>query len=186
MPLFLPPHEPQKIIPSKLFALWSGTAVAAGAIPAADTLYLYPFFLYTSISVLSAQLRVITGGAGSSIKSGVWAADQTNNLPTGAPEIVDNTGVTSTTSSQTRVLAMAGTLGKGWHWVGIKTTGTPPVCINIPTLSTQCGYLVGADTVFWINALSIASIYSNAMPTLSASGFTEVSSAGVPVIALQT
>jgi hypothetical protein len=135
-------------------------------------------------------VRVITGGAGSAIKVGIWANDTSlganGNKPSGACLIADNTGVATTANNTTVIPAFGGTLMPGFYWMGIKATGTLPTvyCVN----ESEFGWLMGGDG--GLSALtnigySIADTYSNNMPTLAAgAAFTDVTTAIIPAVAL--
>jgi hypothetical protein len=50
----------------------------SGTIAAADTLYLYPFFVPSTWTFTGGRARTITGGAGSAIKTAIYANETTS------------------------------------------------------------------------------------------------------------
>lgn len=175
----------------------TNTATSNAAVAATNTLYLFPFQVDASVTFTSMLMRVITGGAGSSAKSAIWANSPTSARPVGVPLYSDNTGVATTSSSVNVTLAVAGTLNPGFYWFGSKFTGTLP--------SVQC---IGASGVApveqwaWMGVaaaaatfptlcfgLSSADTYSNDIAATSfaeGASFTVVASAVVPNAAFVT
>ena len=76
-----------------------GAPATASAITAIDIIYFYPFVMPRSITFTNGLARVQTGGAGSSMKMGVWANSTISNRPLGAPLYKDDTGVATTAST---------------------------------------------------------------------------------------
>jgi hypothetical protein len=62
---------------SKIFSTTRRVAVS-GTIAAADTLYLYPFFVPSTWTFTGGRARTITGGAGSAIKTAIYANETTS------------------------------------------------------------------------------------------------------------
>jgi hypothetical protein len=175
-------------VAGRIYPTYIGTMTTA-AIPAVDTLYFYPFPLYSRAVLTSGQVRVVTGGAGSSIKVGIWANSTASARPLGAPLIVDNTGVATTSSGVAVTPALAGTLDAGLYWVGVKATGTLPSCLSIPSGHSWCGYYTGltSATAMASNGLSFVSTYADAMPTMAeGASYTLVSGSGIPILGLVT
>lgn len=160
----------------------------SGAIAAVDVLYFYPFFIPNAFIFNSARGRVLTGGAGSSIKIGIWGSEpqssSAGNKPFGAPlfQAIAATATNATTVTP----ALAGTLSVGWYWMGIVTTGTPPTMLCVS--DSEMGWLMGADS--GLDALtaigfSMPSTYASTLPTIaSGQTFTAVTTATIPAIAL--
>jgi hypothetical protein len=154
---------------------------AAGAIPAADIVYLYPNYVPRTVTITHIAVRVITGGAGSSVKVGIWR-DRIGR-PYGAPVVANNTGAATTSNSTSVDLAAAVTLTPGWYWFGTKATGTLPVVVNVgANILLSWIYGLSALTNGASTGISLASTYADNMPTFSASeSWTPVTTAGVPV-----
>lgn len=193
MPLVVPllyiPN--QAYLASKFYNTWFGRESGSSAIPAIDVIYLYPFPLYAPMLVKTMVMRSITGGAGSSVKSGIWANSPVSNRPLGAPLVVDNTGQATTSSGVAITVTVSPnvTLGPGWYWFGSKTTGTQPAMTSQDGTVVTYPFFVGcsANTSVVNNAISFADTYSNSMPTLAeGASFTELSANGVPICALGT
>lgn len=167
------------------YSTWTGS-VATGAIPAADRLNLYPFYLGRPVTVASLSFRVATGGAGSAVKTGIWIDSSISHRPVGAPIIVDNTGQATTSSGVTVTADVTDkSLSAGWYWAGSKATGTMPSVIGLPQVNQFMGFYVGhAAAADVVNvALYIADTYSNDMPTIAEGAtFSSVNNTGVPIL----
>ncbi len=177
-------------VPGRFYSIWDGNVGATGAIGAVDTIYLYPFFIAEDVQISSLFLRVVTAGAGSSAKAGIWS--NRNGKPTGTPIVVDNAGVSTATTGMKAFSITATTLRRGWYWVGVKFTGTLPVCTNIVGTSALMSSRVGGSSdansvnngaTNQISGQSFTDAYANNMPDLTSSSLTDVSiaSAGIPV-----
>lgn len=142
------------------------TATAIGAI---DTIYFYPFFLPTTVAFAAIGIRSTSGGAGSSCKAGIWANNPTIMRPSGAPSIVDNTGIATTGTGELPFAANVATLGPGWYWAGSKFTGTLPTIVTIGTADLMLGWAMGfaAQASLTTGVIIISDTYSNSMPTLA-------------------
>ena len=81
----------------RFYATWEGAAGAA-VVPAADTVYFYPFRISHVANVVQILLQVVTGGAGSSAKSAIYANSVISDRPVGAPLVADNVGQATATS----------------------------------------------------------------------------------------
>jgi hypothetical protein len=187
--LIRPQVHPGYSTSSKIFSTTKHVAVS-GAIAAADTLYLYPFFVPSTFMFTGGRVRTITGGASSAVKTAIYATDTTSaaagNKPAGAPLVVDNTGAATTANNTTVTLGLGGTIGPGFYWVGIKATGTLPTMYCVQ--NSELGWLMGLDAtldVLTAIGLSMASTYSNDMPTISSGqSFTAVTTATIPAVVL--
>lgn len=163
-----------------------GSAAAPNAV---DTLYLYPFAVFAPVAITSLVLRTGTGGAGSSVKTGIWANNPATNKPSGAPLIVDNTGAATTSSNTNVSISASGSLQPGFYWMGAKFTGTLPTVSCIQAANQYMSYLMGFDTsgLLIANAISMSDTFSNNMPTIATNqSFTVVGVGGVPAIAFGT
>jgi len=178
-------------VSGRFYPAWDGNIGATGAIGAVDTIYLYPFFVAEDVQITSLFIRVVTAGAGSSAKAGIWM--NKNGRPTGTPVVVDNTGVTTAATGYPTFSITPTVLRKGWYWIGIKFTGTLPVCTNIVGTSLLMSSRTGGSSN--ANALSngatnqtsgqsFADAYANNMPDLTSATLTDVvgAAAGIPVL----
>lgn len=188
MPLWTPNINHPGYISGNYYNTWPHRMVTAGAAVAAiDIIYFYPFNVQFPITVKTLVIRVVALGAGSSLKSAIWADSPVSHRPLGAPLIVDNTGQT-TQANNTNVEADTTdtALGPGWYWAGSKFTGTLPTVITTDTSEGHDFYYHGG-TIAAIarTGLSFADTYSNNMPTLAeGASFTEVTT-GACVLALK-
>ncbi len=177
-------------IASRTYATVPGMTPTAAAVPAVDVVYLYPFQILSRVTVASLRIRLTAGGAGSSAKGAIWANSFVSMRPLGAPLLVDNTGVATTSSNADASLAASGTLNSGVYWAGTKFTGTLPSTLSIAANNTWVQFMVGAATAGGAaqNAYSFADAYANAMPTFTeGASFTMLNGAsGCPLIYLVT
>ena len=177
-------------IASRTYATLPGVTPTGAAVPAIDTIYLYPFPVFSRITLAALRIRVSTGGAGSSAKCAVWANSFTSMRPLGAPLLVDNTGVATTASSADAAFAITGTLNTGIYWVGTKFTGTLPSTLSVPANNTWVSFMAGLPIAGGAsqNAYSFADTYSNNMPTFAeGASFTALTGAsGTPIVYLVT
>lgn len=156
--------RPVPKVTGRFYAL-SNCGTTNGAIAAIDTLYFWPFFMPEPFTFTAGKVSVVTGGAASSIKGGIWANSQISNLPVGAPLVADNTGVATTASATNVTLALAGTLQSGFYWVGIKGTGTLPTVAGLST-GDWTQFMMGGVSM-GTQGFSLADTYSNNLPTLA-------------------
>lgn len=167
------------------------TPGSATAVAATDTLYLYPFYMFRPATIVSLHLRIQTGGAGSAIKSGIWANSPVSHRPLGAPLVADNTGQATTASTTTTAADITDTpLAPGWYWAGSKATGTLPVMYSVPTSNLFCSAFMGFGTstaALVGSGISIASTYADNLPTLAGgASFTNHTGGGIPVLIFGT
>lgn len=186
MPLYSQANEFHPgYIASQIYPLHDGPINVANAVAAVDVIYLFPFSVPRPLSFASIKMRVQTAGAGSSVKSAIWADSPVSHRPLGAALFVDDTGVTTQASGTTVTTGMAaGTLNPNrLYWFGSKYTGTLPVmwtAIGVAKLN----WLSGMATVGYNK--SFADAYANAMPTFTeGASFPEATNA-VPFPFVQT
>ncbi len=168
---------------TRTYHLYDGTA--SSAVSAVDIIYFVPFMLPRPISFSAGTIRVITGGAGSSVKAGIWANSPVSDYPLGAPLYVDNTGVATTGNNTSPAIALGtGSLAANTlYWWGAKFTGTLPSILSTGSnVSTYCR-LRGGVTANQ-TASGFADAYANDMPTMAegASFTTVVTSVGVGML----
>jgi hypothetical protein len=167
-------------------------AMSSAAVPAIDLVYLYLFRIHSSVTLATLAARVVSAGAGSSMKAAIWANNAATQRPTSTPVIAFNTGVATTSSSTTVSMDTADTLlAAGWYWAGSKFTGTLPSLSGITSAQGDQVQLFGATTNTGAvlgsgmpMGLSAPDTYSNDIAALSLTGatFTEVSNAVIPHI----
>lgn len=178
-------------VSGRFYPAWDGNIGATGAIGAVDTIYLYPFYVAEDIQITALFMRVVTAGAGSSAKAGIWM--NKNGRPTGTPVVVDNTGVSTAATGYPTFTFTPTVLRKGWYWVGTKFTGTLPVCTNIVgtslLMSSRIGGTSNANAVSngatnQASGQSFADAYANNMPDLTSATLVDVvgAAAGIPVL----
>ncbi len=95
----------------------------SGQVPAADTLYLYPFRWFGGPTLAGLFSRVTTAGTGSAMKFGLWANDYATGRPTGVPVAANNTGLSTTTTGM-RTAAISYAPPPGIYWVGTVHEGS--------------------------------------------------------------
>ena len=160
------------------------TTVAVGAV---DTIYFNLMFLPFAVSIAALLARTGTGGAGSSMKSAVWANSSVSNRPLGAPLIVDNTGQATTGSSTNVEVAVSPsvTLPSGFYWYGTKFTGTLPTMVAMGGTSQAFPVWGGApaNNALIAVGISFADAFANNMPTFAeGASFTVNTTANQPVL----
>jgi hypothetical protein len=165
----------------KQYSLWNGV-VQNAVIPAIDIIYFYPVYIPLTLVFTSGAIRVATGGAGSSVKVGIWRNSTVSGRPVGAPVAADNTGASTTGTGQIAI-AISGTLTPGWYWIGTKTTGTP--CTPVATNGIM-GFNMPNGTIVSSALLSFGDTYSNSMPTLAEGATFTALTGGAPILALNT
>lgn len=110
--------------------LWltpNGQATNGSPSAAAGRLTIYPVLVTEPDPVVSLFVGTASGGAGSSVKIGIWPNDPAVGWPTGLPLVAINTPI-DTTAAETDVVAITPvTLPVGkWVWVLSNWTGTAP------------------------------------------------------------
>ena len=156
-----------------------GTAIAA-----IDTIYWLPFVLPADMNISKLSVQSTAGGAGSSVKMGIWANSLISMRPLGAPLAADNTGAATTGTGSIDSAALSILLEKDvLYWAGIKTTGTPASIHAVVNLaSSEQALLFGTKTNNVNNSFSFADTYSNALPTLAeGASFTDLATDVTPV-----
>lgn len=171
-------------ITGNTYNMWVGAAASA-AVPAADTIYLFPFPIYAPVTITSIVQRVITGGAGSAVKAAIWGNSLVSNKPLGAPIVADNTGVATTSSSSNATHDVIDTkFAPGWYWFGSKFQATLPSMLAMSANAGYSGFFFGGSSTstLIICGFSYADAYSNNMPTLAEGAtFTNVTVSGIPL-----
>ena len=162
----------------------SGAAVAA-----VNTIYFYPFVLPAPLSFDRGYIYSTAGGAGSSVKGGIWANSPVSNRPLGAPLYKDNTGAATTGTGKIALAFGSGVLApRTIYWFGTKFTGTLPSVTQILATEYEHGWLAGAaDSLgdLRIIQLAFSDTYSNNMPTLAEGATFSVSNGTVPLMWLR-
>lgn len=171
-------------IAGRQYATMPTVPTTGSAVAAVDIVYFYPFQLFTPIVLKGFTARVATAGAGSSMKTAIWADSAVSHRPLGAPLAADNVGVDTSTTGEKAITIAETSLAPGWYWVGSKFTGTLPSMYSLS--GTYMAWAGGyATNGFTLNGLGTASAYANAMPTVTEGlAFTSVT-AGTPLINLQ-
>ena len=161
----------------------SGQSLAPAAI---DTIYFGLIVIRRALTFNGGTMWVVTGGAGSSVKTGIWANSTVSNRPLGAPLFKDDTGVATTGSGTGVALALgSGTLLPGFYWIGTKTTGTPPAVVSFPAYHQAVGYYTGlVSGTPNTHTIRYADTYSNNMPTLAEGASFTNHGAGAPMFSL--
>lgn len=173
-------------IAGRFYATFYGVHATAVAVGAIDTLYAYPFRLAEAVVLTNLDIRVVTGGAGSSWKGAIYASAA--GRPIGAPLAVNNTGAATATSNADAPLAMSAALQPGRYWVAQKFTGTPPALKSISSTDYSIEALIGRTQMNGntsVTGTSVASTYSANMPTFTgAESWTDQFGAGIGIVSL--
>jgi hypothetical protein len=161
---------------------WPG-GQAAAAFNAIDKWFLYPWVNVAPVNFTAGNLCVTAGGAGSSVKTAIWANSTISNRPIGPPLFVDNTGVATTANASVTVAIGPGSLPPGLYWIGTKCTGTPPTVIS-GNNSSFLRSLVPARTSGATNDFEFVDTYSNNAPTFAEGATFNETRDAVPLIDL--
>jgi hypothetical protein len=131
----------------------NGAGPAGSPSAAAGRLTIYPSFVSQPNPVVSLSVETLTGGAGSSVKIGIWPNDPTVGWPVGLPLIAINTPIDTSVAEIDTVAVTPTVLPLGqWVWVLSNWTGTAPSvtragsCVGIVASPTVA---VGAHTSFF-------------------------------------
>ena len=182
-------------VSGRSYPAWDGNVAATGVVNAADTLYLYPYYLDDDIYLNAFFLRVVTAGTATqaAAKAGIWSS--VAGRPSGLPFVVDNTGVDCSVTGIRTFSVTPTFLPKGWYWLGSKfqTATLQPVCTNIVGTSILMASRIGASSTAnailngatnQMPGLSVAATYASSLPDLTGTGLTDVAiaSSGIPVL----
>lgn len=185
------PIEPGSFFPgyvsTRLYPLTESNIAPSTAVPAADLLYVYPFRVYRDITPSSLRTRVITGGASSAVKLGIWANNPATGRPTGLPlaGLVSNTEQSTATSSTDAQIATTGRLLAGQvYWFGAVFKTTLPVMTSITSPNSLHTLLGRASLgIVFVCGLSTPFVESGDITALNLTGvtWTDVTAAGIPM-----
>lgn len=169
--------------------MWEGVVVGNVAMAAVDIVYLYPFRVYSPIVITSLFQRVETAGAGSAVKSAVWANNYSTARPTGLPMLGQNAGFDTTTTGIKTAAISSVQLLPGIYWAGSKATGTLPMMTQINATDSSGNVASAAaqmGTSIQPVGFSVPNAYANDITALDLTGatFTLVSASRIPVIGL--
>lgn len=169
--------------------MWEGSVVGNIAMAAVDIVYLYPFKVYAPITITSIFQRVETLGAGSSVKSAVWANNYATARPTGLALLGQNAGFdTAGTGIKTAAISSV-RLEAGIYWGGSKATGTLPMMTQINAADSS-GNVASPTAQMGTSVepvgFSVPSAFANDIMALdlTAATFTLVAASRIPVIGL--
>lgn len=180
-------------------ATWPGPLYAAGTYPlarihgsaaavsAAATLYLRRFRVRAPVVPASFGVRTQTGGVGSSVKIGVWAA--AGIVPAGLPIMSNNTGDATATNNTDDQLAVTGVQLSPYadYFFGAVFTGTLPNVVMCANTDLDFAEFIGVFSASAGSAVvtgySIAQTYANDIAALDLTGasLTNVTSNATPL-----
>lgn len=170
------------------YAAWPGDVTVVDVVPAVDRIFLFPFYVASTVSTLDWFVNLVLRPGACSVKFGLWA--NRFGRPVGPPIVssaVTPAGVGVATFTSTAVI-----LGPGWYWAGTKFTGTLPTCVGAGNSGLLASFLMGtslASTTLG-NASQAAGLYfndayANSMPNLT--GQTLVAAvSSVPAVGFKT
>lgn len=166
----------------KSYTMIEGGSLTSTAVAAVDTIYFYPFRVRAPLVFTSAAIRSSAGGAGSSVKSGIWLNSAVSARPVGLPLYSDNSGPATTGTGQIAI-PMAGSLDPGWYWFGSKFTGTLP---SIQSTNFPMGAFIPNSNLVSAIGLSLPDSYANDIAAFTiAEGSGSVAGPGTALPALQ-
>lgn len=169
--------------------MWEGPVVGNVAMAAVDIVYLYPFRVYSPLTITSLFQRVETAGAGSSVKSAVWANNYATARPTGLALLGQNAGFDTTGTGIKTAAISSVRLEAGIYWGGSKATGTLPMMTQINAADSS-GNVASATAQMGTSVepvgFSVPAAFANDIMALdlTAATFTLVAASRIPVIGL--
>ncbi|MBW8268279.1 hypothetical protein [Caldovatus aquaticus] len=178
--------------PGRYYPFGAVPVTSTGAVNAADRLLLHPAEIMAPVTIDRLFLRVITAGAGSSVKMGLWRADGAGR-PTGAPLAAVNAAQSTAVAGVVEAAVSPVRLEPGLYFAGSKFTGTLPTCTSVPGTSMLVAWWCGADTAAnaiqnggtnQMSGVYVANAFAGDMPDLTGASFTELTGAsqGLPVL----
>lgn len=185
----LPPNADHPgYLASFVYPLFRGLTTNA-AVAAINTIYFVPFVLARPLNFDRGYVYVTAGGAGSAVKTGIYADSPLTNRPVGAPLFADNTGAATTGTGKVTLALGSGRLEPGViYWFGTKYTGTLPTITQTSGSDLEPQWLAGLpDTQadLRITLQSVADTYTNNMPTILEGAAFSVNNASSPLIWLR-
>lgn len=165
------PGSHQGYVTGRWYPTFRGTLDSATAIASSGRLWMLPFFQPRRITIDRIGFRVHTGGAGASVKFGIWRAAPpgsfladgstpvTVGMPYGSPVVVDNTGKSVATSDSSAEAAVSATLVAGHYWWGQIYSATAAVMRGIPNTTTVTEADVGRTNL--AGTTSIMGLYKD-------------------------
>lgn len=169
--------------------MWEGGVVGNVAMAAVDIVYLYPFRIYAPLTIRTLYQRVETLGAGSAVKSAVWANNYSTGRPTGLPLLGQNAGFDTTTNGIKPAPISSVRLEAGVYWGGSKATGTLPMMTQINAADSS-GNVASPTAQMGTSVepvgFSVPDAYAKDIMALdlTAATFTLVAASRIPVIGL--
>lgn len=169
------------------YSLTEPGATSASPVSAADLIFFVPFDVEETVPVSSLSLQVTTGGAASAFKIAVYASGPTGR-PTGAPVLVNNTGVATTAAGPALATVTGKLRRRAPYWYAVKFTGTLPSVVGFTQTTYGGSRRIGRDVLGGtaILARTLAAAYADPMPTLTGSEVLAESAAlGIPLVHLR-
>lgn len=131
MPLYRPPYYPGPAYVAGTYPLARQHGAAVAAVSAVDLLFLRRFRVRAPVTPASFGVRTSTGGAGSSIKAGIWLDKVASRAPGGLPIMSNNTGEGTAFANQNDLATVTGVPMSPLvdYWFGVVFTGTLPTVV---------------------------------------------------------
>ncbi len=131
MPLYRPPSNPGPAYVAGTYPLARQHGAAVSAVSAVDLLLLRRFRVRAPVTPASFGVRTSTGGAGSSIKVGIWLDKAASRAPNGLPIMSNNAGEGTTGNNANDVATVTGVRMSPLvdYWFGVVFTGTLPTVV---------------------------------------------------------
>lgn len=174
-------------VTGRFYPITEANLASATAVPSADLLYVYPFRVPRDIVPSSLRTRVVTGGASSAVKLGIWLNDPATGRPGGLPltGLVSNTEQSTATSTTDAAIATTGRLSADLvYWFGSVFKATLPTMLSVTAPNTYTGAL-GRTSMGIVQtcALSTPFVQSGDITALDLDGvtWTDVNGAGAPL-----
>ena len=133
---------------SWFYGTWPYQVVSATQ--AANQLYVYPFYVSSTISPQTFNIWVTTGVVASNYMAGIYS-DANGKPANGAASCVPASHAATASNGVVSTLTLSGcTLTQGWYWMGVNVSGAISTFSLGGTAGTAAdasgAYLMGADT----------------------------------------
>ena len=189
MPLYRPPSYPGPAYVAGTYPLARQHGAAVAAVSAVDLLFLRRFRVRAPVTPASFGVRTSTGGAGSSIKVGIWVDKPAARAPNSTPIMSNNAGEGTTVNNQNDLATVTGVPMAPLvdYWFGAVFTGTLPTVVMCANADLDFADFIGvfaASTAANVaTGYSTPFAYGGALPSLALTNavLTQVLTTGTPL-----
>lgn len=175
---------------------YPGTISGGAQAPGANSIKLFPFQVFDTVTIDQIRVRVSAVGAGGNVQAAIYAMDYTKIAPTGNPLLT--TGNISTSAQQVVPVAASLQLTPGWYWGATNCDNGSAVFPVMNVGSSFLGYVLGSvvdndlltsQTFAGYSLTQTFGSWPNLTGSSPASGssplLSEVTSASIPVFSVE-